>query len=137
MDIQDRLDHIDKSLEEASNNVGSSIQDLAHLASELPFLPAPTLYRVLGEHKMALWADRDAIRYLGAALQRSHLQPELRITDSDFITGEAREPKTSIRDAMAELERAARLLTEAGEALEAAQSNISGQGYDLLSNPLA
>lgn len=131
MDIYDRLDRIDDNLQQGTESAYESCRELAHLASELPFVPAPALYRALGEHKMTLWAFRDAIQYLSAALERSHDQSELRITDSDFTTGESRDPKTSVRDAMTYLERAAGLLSEAGQALDSAQSSIAGQGYEV------
>lgn len=134
MDLQDRLDRTHDGLATTSDAVYQSIRELAHFASDLRFLPAPALYRALGENKAALWAYADAVQYLSAALMRSLDQPGLTITDSDVATGQDCDPAASLHGAQANLERVEALLREAGNSMETAQGCISGQGYEVDKN---
>ena len=96
-----------------------SIRAINHLTDHGP-IPAPTVYRVLGELKGVGHLLPQALAQLTRGLQKS--LEVYRIYD-------ARDPADSVLDATLLLNQALRKAAELGELLEAAQAAISEQGY--------
>ncbi len=85
-------------------------------------LPAPRVYRVLGNLKMVGHSLPQALRQLGAGLLAS-------LDHYDVYEDDGRDPAASVATAQDHLQRAAELAAQVGRHLEHAQSAISGQGY--------
>ena len=96
-----------------------SIRAINHLTDHGP-IPAPTVYRVLGELKGIGHLLPQALAQLTRGLQKS--LEVYRIYD-------ARDPADSVLDATLLLNQALRKAAVLGELLEAAQAAISEQGY--------
>ena len=96
-----------------------SIRAINHLTGHGP-IPAPTLYRVLGELKGIGHLLPQALAHLMRGLQDS-----LEV----YRVYDARDPADSVLDATLLLNQAVRKAAELGELLEAAQAAISEQGY--------
>jgi hypothetical protein len=96
-------------------------------------IPAPTVYELLGNLKVALWNVGEVVDYLPTGLTRSIEQAAecgVTVTDRDWATGEPRDPQESLRQAITALRTARASLQGVAQALEAAQSAISGQGFE-------
>lgn len=96
-----------------------SIRAINHLTDHGP-IPAPTVYRVLGELKGVGHLLPQALAQLTQGLQKS--MEVYRVYD-------VREPADSVLEATLLLNQALRKAAELGELLEAAQAAISEQGY--------
>ena len=96
-----------------------SIRAINHLTGHGP-IPAPTLYRVLGELKGVGHLLPQALAQMTQGLQKS-----LEV----YRVYDARDPADSVLEATLLLNQALRKAAEFGELLEAAQAAISEQGY--------
>ena len=96
-----------------------SIRAINHLTGHGP-IPAPTLYRVLGELKGVGHLLPQALAQMTRGLQKS-----LEV----YRVYDARDPADSVLEATLLLNQALRKAAELGELLEAAQAAISEQGY--------
>lgn len=96
-----------------------SIRAINHLTDHGP-IPAPTVYRVLGELKGVGHLLPQALAQLTEGLQKS-----LEV----YRVYDARDPADSVLEATLLLNQALRKAAELGELLEAAQAAISEQGY--------
>ena len=96
-----------------------SIRAINHLTHHGP-IPAPTLYRVLGELKGVGHLLPQALAQMTRGLQKS-----LEV----YRVYDARDPADSVLEATLLLNQALRKAAELGELLEAAQAAISEQGY--------
>lgn len=96
-----------------------SIRAINHLTDHGP-IPAPTVYRVLGELKGVGHLLPQALAQLTRGLQKS-----LEV----YRVYDARDPADSVLEATLLLNQALRKAAELGELLEAAQAAISEQGY--------
>jgi len=97
-----------------------AIRAINHLTSHGP-IPAPTVYRILGELKGVGHLLPQALAQIARGLHRS-----LEVLD---VYDLRRDPADSVLDATLLLNQALRKATELGELLEAAQAAISEQGY--------
>ena len=97
-----------------------SLRAINHLTSHGP-IPAPTLYRVLGELKGIGHLLPQACAQLARGLKES--------LHSLDVYDHRREPGESVIEAVLLLNLALRKATELGELLEAAQAAIAEQGY--------
>ncbi len=97
-----------------------SLRAINHLTNQGP-IPAPTLYRVLGELKGIGHLLPQACAQLARGLEES-----LHVLD---VYDHRRDPAASVTEAVLLLNQALRKATELGSLLEAAQSVISEQGY--------
>lgn len=104
-----------------------SIRALNHLTSGAEPMPAPTLYRVLGELKMVGHMLPQAFEQMAGALERS-----LQVF---AVYDHAREPAASVSEACMLLEEAAQAASRMGQILEQAQSAIAQQGYRTPQSP--
>ncbi len=96
-----------------------SIRAINHLTDHGP-IPAPTVYRVLGELKGVGHLLPQALAQMTQGLQKS-----LEV----YRVYDARDPADSVLEATLLLNQALRKAAELGELLEAAQAAISEQGY--------
>ena len=96
-----------------------SIRAINHLTDHGP-IPAPTLYRVLGELKGVGHFLPQALAQMTRGLQESL---------GLYRVYDARAPADSVLEATLLLNQALRKAAELGELLEAAQAAISEQGY--------
>lgn len=96
-----------------------SIRAINHLTGHGP-IPAPTVYRVLGELRGVGHLLPQALAQMTRGLQKS-----LEV----YRVYDARDPADSVLDATLLLNQALRKAGELGELLEAAQAAISEQGY--------
>ena len=96
-----------------------SIRAINHLTGHGP-IPAPTVYRVLGELKGVGHLLPQALAQTMRGLQKS-----LEV----YRVYDARDPADSVLEATLLLNQALRKAGELGELLEAAQAAISEQGY--------
>ncbi len=96
-----------------------SIRAINHLTDHGP-IPAPTVYRVLGELKGVGHLLPQALAQMTRGLQKS-----LEV----YRVYDARDPADSVLEATLLLNQALRKAAELGELLEAAQAAISEQGY--------
>ena len=97
-----------------------SLRAINHLTGHGP-IPAPTLYRVLGELKGIGHLLPQACAQLARGLEES-----LHALD---VYDHRREPGESVTEAVMLLNQALRKATELGDLLEAAQACIAEQGY--------
>ncbi len=97
-----------------------SLRAINHLTGHGP-IPAPTLYRILGELKGIGHLLPQACAQLARGLEES-----LHVLD---VYDHRREPGESVTEAVLLLNQALRQATELGELLEAAQAAIAEQGY--------
>lgn len=97
-----------------------SLRALNHLTGHGP-IPAPTLYRILGELKGIGHLLPQACAQLARGLEES-----LQALD---VYDHRREPGESVTEAVMLLNQALSKATELGELLEAAQAAIAEQGY--------
>ena len=97
-----------------------AIRAINHLTSHGP-IPAPTVYRILGELKGVGHLLPQALGQIVRGLNRS-----LEALD---VYDLRRDPADSVLDATQLLDQALCRATELGELLEAAQAAISEQGY--------
>lgn len=97
-----------------------SLRALNHLTGHGP-IPAPTLYRILGELKCIGHLLPQACAQLARGLEES-----LHVLD---VYDHRREPGESVTEAVLLLNQALRQATELGGLLEAAQAAIAEQGY--------
>ena len=97
-----------------------SLRALNHLTSH-GSIPAPTLYRILGELKGIGYLLPQACAQLTRGLEES-----LSVLDVYDHRGD---PAESVTEAVLILSQALRTATELGSLLEAAQAAISEQGY--------
>lgn len=86
-------------------------------------IPAPVLYRVLGELKFANgYGLNQAFDQLAQGLERS-------LETYDLYEDDGRDPKESVTASAEALRAAAGLANQVGVLLDQAQSAIAGQGY--------
>jgi hypothetical protein len=97
-----------------------SLRALNHLTGHGP-IPAPTLYRILGELKGIGYLLPQACAQLGRGLEES-----LHLLD---VFDHRRDPGESVAEAVLLLNQALYKATELGGLLEAAQAAIAEQGY--------
>lgn len=97
-----------------------AIRAINHLTGHGP-IPAPTVYRILGDLKGVGHLLPQALKQLCRGLQAS-----LAAFD---VYDHRREPGESVMDAVTLLARASRKAADLGQLLEEAQAAISDQGY--------
>lgn len=97
-----------------------AIRAINHLTNQGP-IPAPTVYRILGELKCVGHLLPQALAQIARGLSAS--------LDVLNVSDHRRNPAESVADAVILLNRALRKAAELGEVLEATQSAISEQGY--------
>ena len=97
-----------------------AIRAINHVTSPGP-IPAPTVYRILGDLKGVGHLLPQALEQLGRGLQAS--LPAFDVYDP------RRNPDESVREAVALLACACRKAADLGQLLEDAQAAISDQGY--------
>lgn len=97
-----------------------AIRAINHLTGHGP-IPAPTVYRILGDLKAVGHLLPQALEQLCRGLQAS-------LTTFD-VYDHRRDPAESVRDAVALLARASRKAADLGQLLEDAQAAIAEQGY--------
>ena len=97
-----------------------SIRAINHLTGHGP-IPAPTVYRILGDLKGVGHLLPQALEQLCRGLQAS-------LTACD-VYDHRRDPVESLAEAIGLLSRAARKAADLGQLLEDAQAAISEQGY--------
>lgn len=86
-------------------------------------IPAPVVYRVLGELKTAGgYGLNQALAQLARGLERS-------LDGYDVVEDDGGDPRESVLEAAEALGRAADLANQIGRLLDQAQSAIAGQGY--------
>lgn len=86
-------------------------------------IPAPVIYRVLGELKTAGgYGLNQALDQLARGLERS-------LDNYDVVEDDGRDPGESVLEATEALGRAADLASQIGRLLDQAQSAIARQGY--------
>lgn len=103
-----------------------SIRAINHLTGS-GVIPAPVLYRVVGELKGVGHLLPQALEQLGAGLERS-------LHEYDVTDTSGRTPTETVRQARALLAEAAGQAAELGRLLESVQSLIAEQGYNDPSN---
>ena len=101
-----------------------SIRAINHLTNTGLSIPAPVVYRVLGDLKMAVGALPQALEQMGDGLKRSLESPTIEVTDSKG------DPRTSVAEARRRFAQATEHLQRARIALEQAQVAINSQGYE-------
>jgi len=97
-----------------------AIRAINHLTGHGP-IPAPTLYRILGDLKRVGHLLPQALDQLGRGLRLS-----LTVLD---VYDHRRDPAESVEDAVRHLDQAAAAARQLGVLLEAAQSAIADQGH--------
>lgn len=97
-----------------------AIRAINHLNNQGP-IPAPTVYRILGELKGVGYLLPQALAQIARGLRAS-----LDVLD---VYDHRRDPAESMADAVILLNQALRKASELGELLEATQRAISEQGY--------
>lgn len=103
-----------------ADSIYESVRAICHQSQTHP---APTVYRVLGNLKGATGHMlAQALQQLAAGLERS-------LTEYEVTEYEGKDPAESVAAAAEHMRAAARLATELGEHLGAAQNAIAGQGY--------
>ncbi|OMH37108.1 hypothetical protein [Tersicoccus sp. Bi-70] len=86
-------------------------------------VPAPHLYRVLGDLKNAAgYTQAEALGKLASALERS-------LSEYDVYEDDGADPKLRVKSAVKAMRLAAEHASKVGEALDAAQTAINRQGY--------
>lgn len=98
-----------------------SIRAINHLTNHGAAIPAPVLYRVLGEMKGVGSLMPQALDQLGQGLRSS-------LTQFD-VYDHSGDPATNVARAQGLLEEAAAAARQLGALLEQAQSAIADQGY--------
>lgn len=97
-----------------------AVRAINHLTVDDP-LPAPTLYRILGDLKgVGLLLPQACVQF-ARGLEAS--------LDTFDVYDDRRDPADSVLDAVLLLHQAARAAAQLGELLEAAQTAIADQGY--------
>lgn len=105
-----------------ANEAYEAAHSLNHVTSPPASLPAPTVYKVLGNLK-GLGRDVPlALSHLAAGLQDS-------LKSFEVYEDSGADPKQSVAAASVHLTRAAALAAQLGEELEQAQTAVAGQGY--------
>lgn len=99
-----------------------AIRAINHLTQHGADLPAPLVYRVLGNLKGVGHILPQALNQLAAGLGRS-------LETHDVYEDDGRDPVQSVATAADHLTLAAELSAQMGDELEKAQSAISGQAY--------
>ncbi|MGL5826649.1 MAG: hypothetical protein ACRCYU_17835 [Nocardioides sp.] len=118
----DHRQHTDGDrLHNHAETVYDAIRAMCHHTTGRPVLPAPDLYRILGEFHAAPLAQllRQLANGLGASADHYQL----------YEHDPARSPSTSICLAVGHLADAARAAAELSRHLTAAQAAINGQGH--------
>lgn len=101
-----------------------AIRAINHITISSSSVPAPVIYRVLGNLKTALgYGAEQALNQLGGRLLES--LDDFDVTEDDG----RRSPTASVAEALDNLRAAARLASSIGSYLSAAQSAIAGQGH--------
>lgn len=103
-----------------------AIRATNHLTGQGP-IPAPTVYRILGDLKGVGHLLPQALEQLCRGLQASLVAFD--------VYDHRREPGESVTDAVALLTRAARKAADLGQLLEDAQAAIAEQGYRTDAHP--
>lgn len=93
-------------------------------------MPAPTAYELLGHLKLALGHLNEVASFLPLGLRDSLDNPNVTITDRDFLTGEARNPEESVNLANQALISLSAALVAAATSAESAQGALNSQGYE-------
>lgn len=93
-------------------------------------IPAPVVYDMLGELKVALWHVSEVVGFLPRGVRYSLADPRLAVYDRDPGTGEQRDAGEQAEVAAGYLRSALACLSLAARSAESAQAALSGQGYD-------
>lgn len=93
-------------------------------------MPAPTVYELLGHLKLTLGHLSEVAAFLPQGLRNSLDNPNVTITDRNFLTGEARDPEESITQARQALNQLSAALVVAAIYTESAQGALNSQGYE-------
>lgn len=137
MDSLDRLVADGEAIRAHADNASAAAEGLARVANgtSCGAVSAPVGYDLLGNVKVLLWYVREATGHLPRGLERSLGDERIVVYDRDLATGQDRDPVAQVEIATVHLERLNAALGEAAAAAEAAQSAISGQGYDPAPTP--
>lgn len=133
----DRLVADGEAIRARAGNASAAADGLARAANgtSCGAVPAPVGYDLPGNVKVLLWYVREATAYLPRGLARSLQDDRIVVYDRDFATGQDRDPVAQVEIATVHLERLNAALGDAAAAAEAAQSAISGQGYNPAPTP--
>ena len=119
-------------LRELGSQAMHALHALARAANgtSTSLMPAPTCYELLGSIKVGLWRLGEVVEFMPTGLRQTLDVSGIVVTDSDFASGEARDPHESVTLATEALEMALRDLRSVVNHIERAQSTISCQGYE-------
>lgn len=121
---------------ESTSNVALSLREAADTlarnanGTRSHIMPAPTAYELLGHLKLALGQLNEVAAFLPQGLRNSLDNPNVTITDRDFLTGEARNPEESVNLARQALIQLSDALVSAAFSAESAQGALNSQGYE-------
>lgn len=108
---------------EHANMAYESIRAINHLTITPRPIPAPEMYRILGNLMCLGYALDQAVRQLGRALQLS-------LNTYDVYETDGANPATRAWWAIGDMEAAAEHAGQMGELLETAQSDLARQAYN-------
>lgn len=108
------------------------IRALNHLLSNGGYLPAPTLYRMMGDLSSLLHGLDQALPAMGDALARSLDEPSITVYNSDGPDPRetAPDPRETVEHARGLLARAAERVGHAAHVVGMAHTVIAVQGYN-------
>ena len=122
----DRTDRVADRVADRENELASTayeaIRAINHLTIDGKAIPAPEVYTLLGSLKCLGWSLDQALRQISRALAKS-------LTVYAVYEDEGGNPEESVAYAMDSLRTAAEHASQIGRLLEAAQTDISRQGY--------
>ena len=99
-----------------------AVRDLTHLSASCPPIPAPEVYEVLGNLKCLGYSLDQTLRQLARSLAVS-------LSVYAVYEDDGGDPEQSVAYAMDSMRVAADHASRLGEILDAAQADISRQGY--------
>ena len=126
-----RLDHNEQAIDDYGAQFAAAAQDLARTANghACAVIPAPTAWVLLSHVRVGLQHLREALDYLPDGLKRSLKEPAITVTDTDLFTGTARDPETSINQAIVALDALPNTFGDIIANLETAQAAIGAQSW--------
>lgn len=119
--------------ERLARNAEAALNELAQSTVGAP-VPAPHIYRLLGEIRASLAHVEEVARALPDGLRRSLQLTTIQIYDRDPVTGHPREPARQVEIASQQLLTVARHVEAAWDALDTAQAALREQGYNARSS---
>ena len=115
-------DRVADTENELASTAYEAIRAINHLTIDGKAIPAPEVYTLMGNLKCLGWSLDQALRQISRALAKS-------LTVYAVYEDEGGNPEESVAYAMDSLRTAAEHAAHIGRLLEAAQTDISRQGY--------